>query len=299
MFFTYHLRFYSYYQVILLAEHWENEGQIVEATKEPITKKRLVDDLRNAGVKEGDTLIVHTSMRTIGWIVGGAVTVIAAFMEAVSDQGTLVMPTQSTDNGEPSRWQHPPVPEDWWQIIRDEMPPYNPETTPTRKMGIVGETFRKYPNVHRSAHPNASFSAWGKKAEYVVETHPVDDVFGDRSPLGKLYELNAKILLIGTGLEANTSLHHAEFKAKLPNMPIEKKGAAVLENGKRVWKTWEAKEWDDEDFHKIAADYEEKAGIAPVVIGQAESHIFSMKSLIDFGITWLRKNRHYENVESS
>lgn len=287
------------YWVILMSEHWANEGQIVEATKEPITRKRLVEDLRNAGVNPGDTLIAHTSMRTIGWIVGGAVTVIEALMEAVSDQGTLVMPTQSTDNGEPSRWRHPPVPEAWWQVIRDETPPYNPETTPTRKMGTVVETFRKYPNVHRSGHPNASFGAWGRKAEYVVESHPVDDVFGDRSPLGKLYELNAKILLVGIGLEANTSLHLAEFKANLPDMPKESKGAAVLENGKRVWKTWETLEYNDEDFHKIAADYEKEAGLTPVFIGQAESHIFSMKSLIDFGMEWLRKNRNYGNMVSN
>ena len=282
-----------------MSEHWENEGQIVDATKEPITKKHLVEDLRNAGVNPGDTLIVHTSMRTIGWIVGGSVTVIAALMEAVSEQGTLVMPTQSTENSEPSRWQYPPVPEEWWQIIRDEMPPYNPETTPTRKMGIIGETFRKYPNVHRSEHPNASFGAWGKKADYVVESHPIDDVFGEKSPLGKLYELNAKILLVGTGLESNTSLHYSEYKANLPNMPIENRGAAILENGKRGWKTWKAIEYNDEDFHKIAADYEEKAGLSPILIGQAESHIFSMRKLVDFSVEWLKKNRHYEKVESS
>jgi len=287
------------YWVIIMSDHWENEEQIVDATKEPITKKRLVEDLRKAGVNPGDTLIAHTSLRTIGWIVGGAVTVIAALMEAVSDQGTLVMPTQSTDIGEPSRWKHPPVPEEWWQIIRDEMPPYNPETTPTRKMGVVVETFRKYPNVHRSAHPNASFGAWGKKAEYVVESHPVDDVFGENSPLGKLYELDAKILLVGTGLEANTSLHYSEYKADLPNMPIEKKGAPIIENGKRIWKTWKAFEYNDEDFHKIAADYEEKAGLSPIYIGLAESHIFSMRKLVDFSVEWLRKNRHYENVKSS
>lgn len=282
-----------------MSERWENEEQIVDATKEPITKKRLVADLRSAGVNPGDTLIVHTSMRTIGWIVGGAVTVIEALMEAVSDKGTLVMPTQSTDIGEPSRWQHPPVPEAWWQIIRDETPPYNPETTPTRKMGIIVETFRKYPNVYRSAHPSGSFGAWGRKAEYVVESHPVDDVFGNKSPLAKLYQLNAKILLVGIGLESITSLHYAEFKANLPDMPKENKGAAVLEGGKRVWKTWEAPAFDDEDFHKIAADFEEKNGLSPVNIGQAESHIFEMKPLIDFGMAWLRKNRNYVEVESN
>ncbi len=273
---------------------YENERLLVEATEVPITKKRLVEDLRKAGIISGDTVLVHSSMSSMGWIVGGAVTVIAALMEAVTKEGTLVMPTQTTGNGEPSRWQHPAVPESWWQIIREEMPPYDPEITPTRKMGIIVETFRKYPGVYRSPHPQASFGAWGKRAQYVVDKHPVEDVFGEESPLGRLYDLDAKILLIGIGLNANTALHHAEFRAKLPNMPMENPGAAVLENGKRVWKTWEQIEYNDEDFPQIAAEFEEATGRTPFDIGQAESHLFPMRGLIDFGVTWLRKNRAYE-----
>ena len=278
---------------------YENERLLVEATKEPITKKRLVGDLRKAGIRPGDTILVHSSMRSIGWIVGGAVTVIAALMEAVTKEGTLVMPTQSTENGEPSHWQYPAVPENWWQIIREEMPPYDPEITPTRKMGIIVETFRKYPEVYRSPHPQASFGAWGKRAQYVVEKHPVEDVFGEESPLGRLYSLDSKILLIGIGLNANTSLHYAEFKAKLPNMPIEHLGAAVLENGKRIWKTWEQIEYNDEDFPCIAAKFEETTGRTPIYIGQAESHLFPMRDLIDFSVAWLRKNRVYKQESNS
>ncbi|MFW9957881.1 MAG: aminoglycoside N(3)-acetyltransferase [Candidatus Odinarchaeota archaeon] len=273
---------------------YENEGFVVEATKEPITKNRLVEDLRKAGIRQGDAVLVHSSMRSMGWIVGGAVTVIAALMDSVTEEGTLVMPTQTTGNGEPSQWQHPAVPESWWKAIREEMPPYDPEITPTRKMGIIVETFRGYPGVFRSPHPQASFGAWGKMAQYVVEKHPVDDVFGDNSPLGRLYELDAKILLIGIGLNANTSLHHAEFRAKLPNMPIEHLGAAVIENGKRVWKTWKQIEYDDSDFQQIAAEFEKKTGRRPVYIGQAESHLFSMRELVDFGVEWLLNNRVYE-----
>ncbi|TFG27193.1 AAC(3) family N-acetyltransferase [Candidatus Thorarchaeota archaeon] len=277
-----------------MIEPWESEGKLVEATKEPIIKKRLVEDLRKAGIKKGDTVIFHSSMKSIGWIVGGPVTVISALMEAVSEEGTLVMPTQSGDNEEPANWKRPAVPKSWWQIIREETPPFDPEITPTRGMGRIPETFRKYPNVSRSNHPTASFGAWGKKAQLVVETHPYDDPFGENSPLAKLYQLNAKILLVGIELESITSLHYAEYKADLPNRPEENRAAAILENGKRVWKTWKGQEFSDEDFHKIAADFEEKEGLSPVYIGQAESHIFSMKDLVDYGVDWLRKNRHYE-----
>ncbi|TFG26517.1 AAC(3) family N-acetyltransferase [Candidatus Thorarchaeota archaeon] len=275
----------------IMTEPWENEKRIVESTKEPITKKRLLKDLYTAGVRPGDTIIVHASMKSIGWIVGGAVTVIEALMEAVTKEGTLVMPTQSTDNGEPSQWVAPPVPEDWWDIIRKEMPPYNPATTPTRKMGIIAETFRKYLEVYRSAHPQASFAAWGKNAHHVIQIHPIDDVFGKNSPLGRLYDLNAKILLIGIGYNANTSLHHAEFRANLPNMPRKTMGAAILEDGKRVWATWEQFDYNDDDFPEIAETFEKTKGYSAVHIGQAESHTFSMVELVNFAIEWIQKNR--------
>lgn len=276
-----------------MTELWESERQVVKATKEPITKMRLVADLRKAGIMPADIVLVHSSMRSIGWTVGGAVTVIAALKETVTEEGTLVMPTQSTDNGEPSQWQHPAVPEEWWDIIREEMPPYDPDITPTRQMGVIAETFRKYPGVYRSPHPQASFAAWGRMAKYVVERHPIDDVFGERSPLGRLYELGGKILLIGIGLDANTALHHAESRARIPNIPREHSGAAVIENGKRIWKTWEQIEYDDDDFPQIAAEFEEKTTRGLVYIGQAESHLFPMRELIDFGVEWIRKHRVY------
>ncbi len=285
--------------MVSVTEPWQREQKLVEATKEPITKDRLVEDLRKAGIEKGDTLIFHSSMKSIGWIVGGAVTVIAALMEAITKEGTLVMPTQSTGNGEPSNWNYPPVPKDWWQVIRDNTPPYDPVITPTRNMGRIPETFRKYPNVYRSAHPQASFGAWGKHAELIVETHSYDDVFGDSSPLAKLYQLNAKILLVGIGLEANTSLHYAEVKANLPNMPTETKGAAILKNGERVWQEWTELEFDDSDFHKIAADFEKEMGLSPVYFGQAESHLLPMKELIDYAVEWLQTNRNYEDQETS
>ncbi len=273
---------------------WETERKIVESTKNPITKNGLLKDLREAGVSAGDTLIVHSSMKKIGWIVGGAVTAIGALMEAVTKDGTLVMPTQSTDNGEPSHWRAPAVPEAWWDIIRDEMPPYDPITTPTRKMGIIPETFRKYPKVYRSPHPQASFAAWGKNAKHVVTIHPSYDVFGENSPLARLYELEAKILLIGIEYSSNTSLHHAEFKANLPNAPMIEKGAAILENGMRVWTTWEELDYNDDDFPQIGQEFEKAKGLSAVHIGQAESHIFPMRELVDFAINWMREHRVYD-----
>jgi len=276
-------------------EPWEREKLIVEKTKEPITRERIVKDLKKIGVNEGDVLFVHSSMSRISWIIGGVVTVINALMEAVGEEGTLMMSGESSGNGEPSHWQYPAVPESWWEIIRRETPPYNPRTTPTRRIGKIPEAFRSFPGVLRSQHPQVSFQAWGKHAEYLVKSHPFEKPLGEGSPLDRFYELEGRILLLGVSHDFNTSIHLAEDKAKIPDFPTIEKGAAILEKGKRVWVTWTELLYDSEDFDRIGEAYEKSNSYTLGYIGQAESRLIEVKSLVDFAIEWMKKNRHYGN----
>ena len=128
----------------------------------PNTIDSLSAQFKNLGITEGMTLIVHSSLKSLGWTCGGAVAVVEALMKAVGEDGTIVMPTQSADLSDPAYWENPPVPEEWWETIRREMPAYNPSTTPTYGMGKVVECFRSYEGVIRSDHPTTSFAAWGK-----------------------------------------------------------------------------------------------------------------------------------------
>lgn len=274
-------------------EPWEREKIIVERTKEPITRERIVDDLRKMGVHEGDTLFVHSSMSKIGWIIGGVVTVIYALMDAVGENGTLMMPGESSGNGDPTYWQYPAVPESWWETIRRETPPYEPQITPTRRVGIIPETFRSFPGVLRSSHPQVSFQAWGRHAKQIVKKHPLDTPMGNNSPIDVFYQLDGKILLLGVGYDSCTSIHLAEEKAAIPEIPSMKKGAAILEEGKRVWKTWTELVYDSDDFIEIGKAYEKSH--KPIIrnIGQAESRLIEVQNLVDFAINWIRENRVY------
>ena len=170
------------------AEHNKrSEKKVVKSTQYPNTITTLKQDFKKLGIKPGIVIIMHSSLSKIGWTVGGPVAVISALMQILTSEGTLIMPTFSGDNSDPSQWENPPVPENWWEIIRNEMTAYNPEITPTRGMGIIVETFRKWPNVVRSNHPVSSFAAWGKYAERITKNNEILADLGEDYPLSRIY----------------------------------------------------------------------------------------------------------------
>ncbi|WP_052675878.1 aminoglycoside N(3)-acetyltransferase [Paenibacillus sp. IHBB 10380] len=175
------------------------------------TRKTIVEDLQRLGVKEGMTLIVHSSLKSLGKVVGGPVTVILALEEAVGITGNIVMPTQSEHLCEPTEYNDGLTGEEI-KIIRENMPIYYPDVTPTSYMGFIPETFRKQNGVFRSSHPHASFAAWGKDAIRITENHRLDYALSEDSPLGKIYELEGFILLLGAPTNTNSSLHLAEYR---------------------------------------------------------------------------------------
>ncbi len=160
-------------------------NEIVESTQFPNTIQTITNDLKALGVEKGMTIIVHSSLSSIGWISGGVVAVVEALMKVVTEEGTIIMPTQSSDLSDPKHWSRPPVPEDWWQIIRDSVPAFDPRITPTRGMGKIVECFRTYPNVVRSNHPLGSFVCMGKHAEEITMNHSLSMSLGEESPLKK------------------------------------------------------------------------------------------------------------------
>ncbi len=178
----------------------------------PLTRESLAADLKELGLGEGERVIVHASLSSLGYVVGGAEAVIQALMDVLTSTGTLVMPTQSPQLSEPSFWENPPVPEEWWPVFREHLPAYDPHVTPAFWMGKVADTFRTFPGVFRSDHPKLSLAAWGNDARKMVEGHGLAFGLGEDSPLAKLYDRYAHVLLLGVGYESNTSFHLAEYR---------------------------------------------------------------------------------------
>lgn len=265
-----------------------SEQDTIEAVTAPNTRPSLAADMRNLGVKPGGTMIVHSSLRSLGWVCGGAQAVIEALLDALGPQGTLVMPSQSGGLSDPANWKAPPVPRAWWQTIRDTMPVYDPARTPTREMGAIAELFRTWPGVMRSAHPSNSFTALGLGARAILEPHELDDPFGEASPLGRLYDCDAQILLIGAGYDRCTALHLAERRAA-PDAPHDEGGAPIMVNGTRRWVTYKLPPKDSDRFPLIGAWLEENGAVRNGKIGNAACRLMDVRRVVDLGTDWLKR----------
>jgi len=253
----------------------------------PNTVASLKTDLKNIGLEKNMNIVVHSSLSKIGWVCGGPVAVIDALKEIITCEGTIVMPAHTGELSEPSYWENPPVPESWWNTIRDTMPAFDREFTPTRAMGSIAETFRVSRDTSRSSHPQCSFSAWGRYSSYICEDHSLDFPLGDRNPLSKLYELDGHILLLGVDFDRNTSLHLSEFRCK--KMPNIKQGAPIKENGERIWKTFDNIDYSPCDFNEIGRDFVSQRPCKSGKVGEARVYLMKIRDLVDFGTEWMKK----------
>ncbi|MHA1988072.1 MAG: aminoglycoside N(3)-acetyltransferase [Promethearchaeota archaeon] len=269
----------------------KSEGEVVNETQAPNTITTLKHDFKTLGITAGSVIIMHISLSEIGWTIGGPVSVIKSILEIITSSGTLIMPTFSSDNTDPTEWENPPVPEKWWDLIKSEMPAYQPKITPTREMGIVVETFRKWPKVMRSTHPSLSFAAWGKHAKFVIKDHKITSGLGEHSPLARVYDLDGKILLLGVNHYNNTSLHLAEYRSEFSGKNYISNGSSMLIKKKRKWVEYKDLDHNSDDFERLGKDYESYFNYNPGKVGIAEARLISQREIVDFGIEWFKKNR--------
>ena len=269
-----------------------SEYEAIERTKRPNTRATLANDLRALGGGPGSPVIVHASLSRLGWTCGGPVAVCQALFDAFGDRATVVMPSQTTEYSDPAHWTQPPVPREWWEAIRSQMPIFDPAVAPTRQMGVIAEAFRSWPGAARSAHPSASFVACGPRAREIVEPHALAPAFGEESPLARLYEMDARVLLLGTEYDACTAMHLAE--ARWSKAPRARNGAPEVDaRGERVWREFEDVKYDSDIFLWIGHDFEKRnaspADVRAGFVGLAHSRLIRMRPLVDHALSWLEK----------
>ena len=155
--------------------------------KKTVTRENILYSLRLMGIREGDVLLVHSALSSIGHVEGGADSVIDALCEAVGSEGTIVM---STLTG-------------WFQ-------PFDAQTSPSA-VGEISEVFRRRPGVLRSLHPVHSVAALGKYAAEITAGHEnCPTGCGEGTPYLKLRDLGGKAMLLGVDMDRNTIMHSLE-----------------------------------------------------------------------------------------
>ena len=253
-------------------------------TGPPRTEAGLRTDLAALGVTRGMTLLVHSSLSSIGWVVGGAPTVVRALLSVLGESGTLVMPAATPHCTDPATWTSPRLPEAWLADVRAHLPVFDARTTPTT-LGAICESFRTWPDTLRSGHPVESVCARGAAASTIVSEHPLAFSEGPGGPFGKLYDLDCRILLLGVGFNRCTALHFAESLAD--RRRVKTLRFPVLDHGRRVW-VEVPNVADDNDTHFPAAGqaYVAEEGVRRGKIGEAASMLLPMRGLVDFAVRY-------------
>jgi aminoglycoside 3-N-acetyltransferase len=256
----------------------------------PYTVQSLSSDLRALGLRAGDTVLTHSSASSLGFVAGGVQAVVQALLDVLGPEGTLVVPTHTPDNSDPAGWGNPPVPESWWPVIRAQAPGFDKSRTPSRWMGLIAETVRTWPGAVRSDHPQVSFAALGARAAEVTGVQQLDDALGERSPLGAIYRLDGKVLLLGCGHDSNTSLHLAEWRQQSPPRGVI--GASVRRpDGTSAWISWTDVLERTDDFEQVGAAFEAAVGLSAGPVGGAAARLTPQRALVDFATAWMAARR--------
>lgn len=261
-----------------------------------ITHSQLLAQLHSLGVAPGDTVMLHISVKAIGWIVGGPEVLLDALLEVLGPEGTLMMLAGWEDYPyHLSEW-----PPEKQAAYREECPAFDPEHSRAdgREMSRLAEylrTRKKGGPVFRSGHPTCSVVATGKHAAWLCADHPLYYGFGEGSPFAKLCEAGGWVVNIGAPLNTFTVLHYAEHRCGLPDKNVVRYQMPILIDGVRTWVDLEEfdssngiAEWDGEDyFQVIARSFIELHQAPEIKIGEAASYRFPAPQFCDFGQWWM------------
>lgn len=185
--------------------------RIAKIFKRYIDEKELFVDFQKLGLKQGNKIIVHSAMSSIGPLKEGPCTFVNALKEYIGPEGLIIMPTHS-------------MVKMYEYLTNYKNHDYNVRLTPSTT-GAITEYFRQQPYTYRSLHPTHSIAAWGKKAKEFVSGHEFSKKpFDDKSPYLRIIQENFKVLAIGLDLNSTTLIRAADDLVEdFPFDPYDKK----------------------------------------------------------------------------
>ncbi len=258
------------------------------------TKNDLVEVFGQLGLKQGMEVMVHSSLKSLGFVVNGPLDVIDALLQVIGKEGTLLMPSHTGQLTDPAEWKNPPLPSEEVEVVRRCMNPFDPKTTPIRNRGVIPQVFLMYPNVSRSHHPLNSVLAQGRQAESYTQSHPLHSSEGMESPIGKMYQRGGYMILIGVTLAQCTAIHLAEFIADVSY--LKKKSLKVLcrgKDGNNEFVHLERYPNGSEHFDKVRRETQGQGLFKEINFRSGTLIMFSIKPVVDFVVRRLKEDEEY------
>jgi aminoglycoside 3-N-acetyltransferase len=257
----------------------------------PATVDSLVDDLRRLGLPEGRSVLVHCSMRRIGPVAGGAAGLLRALQAVIGPDACVVVPAHTADNSTTSpSFAAATAGRSPAEVARytATMPGFDPASTPSFGMGAFAEHVRRSDAI-RSAHPQTSFAAVGGDARTLLADHPWDCHLGPGSPLDRLYQQDATVLLLGVGYDVCTAFHLAEYR---PEAPRRWYHCFVGTGSQRRQYDFVDVDLDDSDFDVLGKDLETTTKcVVNGPVGAAAAKRLAIRDAVDFAAGWLAAHR--------
>lgn len=274
-----------------LLQDWSKMVSLVNSKNEVAfyNQDDLVEQLRALGIKQGDVIEVHASLKSMGYILGGAPTLLDALLTVLGLEGTLVMSAQSWGNSEPAYFENPPIEVDQFSRLRDTHPAYKGKMEELRYMGELTKALQLRPNSYVSNHPQYAFIAIGKHAKWITQSHPLNEGFSLESPLGKMLELKTKVLLIGVNYDRATGMHLGEHLSQ--KRPIQIQGSRIVVKQEAQWVKFLTQDYNSDDFLEVGKHMEEKGKVDVGHLGKAECKYFSLQDATDFTLSYFRENQ--------
>jgi aminoglycoside N3'-acetyltransferase len=257
-----------------------------------LTAQDLGRDLRRLGVRPGDALMLHVSLRAIGPLEGGPDALLDALEAAIGADGTLLMIFGAEIEHD---WVNQ-LPESERLPLLAGAPPFDPLTAPVfHEVGYFAEIFRRRPGTLVTDNPSGRFGARGRQAERLLADAPWNEYYGPGSPLDRLCRMGGRILRIGADFDTTTVLHFAEYLADVPDKRrVRRHYRCQGPHGPeiRVVDCLDDSEgivdWPGEDyFATILRDYLVTGRARQGRVGQAASELIEAQDLLEFGTAWM------------
>ena len=244
-----------------------------------VGKNHIRSGLQELGVMAGDLLLVHSSLRSFGYVQGGADTVIDALLETVGDSGTVLVPTLT------------------FSILKSWPHRYSVRKSPSSS-GLITETFRRREHALRSRHPVSSAAAIGRQAASLTADHR-DTPCGPDSPYFRLYELGGKIVFFGASLGSNSVFHCAEEITRPAYLGFATIEDAIVEDadGRRLAVTARRYDCSDRGISRHLGNMEpvflERGLLRRTVIGESRTYVINSRENVEVSCEILTTDPEY------